>query len=256
MTLHLVRMPLDLHALASFAAAHCIDDDDGGYALHRALRDRFGTAGPQPFRFLPDHRSGPHLLGYTADRPALDDAGALPVADDLLARVFDGPWQAQAMPEAWREGACYGFEVRVRPVVRFGKSIRAARSERAGAWQRSAGEIDAYVAAGERVVAAGGDAREVDREAVYLDWLARRLEGVATLDMAGLCQFRRSRTRRSTHRLGGARTRAVEGPDAVMAGTLTVVDSHAFTQMLARGIGRHAAFGYGMLLLSAPGRAG
>ena len=41
-----------------------------------------------------------------------------------------------------------------------------------------------------------------------------------------------------------------------MAGTLTVADRHAFAQMLARGIGRHAAFGYGMLLLSAPGRAG
>ncbi|WP_298091805.1 type I-E CRISPR-associated protein Cas6/Cse3/CasE [uncultured Sphingomonas sp.] len=256
MTLHLVRVPLDLHALATFAAVHGIDDDDGGYALHRALRDRFGTTGPQPFRFLPEHGSGPHLLGYTADPLALDDAGALPVADDLLRAVFTGPWQAQAMPAVWREGARYGFEVRVRPVVRFGKSIRAARSERAGAWQRNAGEIDAHVAAGERVVAAGGDAREVDREAVYIEWLARRLEGVATLDSAGLRQFRRSRARRSTHRPGGARTRAVEGPDAVMGGTLTIVDPQGFAELLARGVGRHAAFGYGMLLLSAPGRAG
>ena len=65
-----------------------------------------------------------------------------------------------------------------------------------------------------------------------------------------------SRTRRGTHRADGPRTHSVEGPDAVMAGTLTVADPVAFAGTLGRGIGRHAAFGYGMLLLSAPGRAG
>ena len=41
-----------------------------------------------------------------------------------------------------------------------------------------------------------------------------------------------------------------------MAGTLTIGDPDAFAAILSRGVGRHAAFGYGMLLLSPPGRAG
>lgn len=255
MTLHLVRLAVDRLALARFAAARRLSDDDDGYALHCALAARFGPeAAPRPFRFLADHARGPHLLGYTADWTAMQDAAALPVNDDLLGGVFDGPPQAQAMPDGWRAGARYGFEVRVRPVVRFGKTVRAARTARADAWQPKAGEIDAYVAACEKAVAAGDDWSQVDRAAVYTHWLAARMQDAATLDHADLRLFRRAQTRRSTHAATGARTRAVEGPDAVMAGTLTIVDPAAFAQALARGVGRHAAFGYGMLLLSAPGR--
>ena len=44
----------------------------------------------------------------------------------------------------------------------------------------------------------------------------------------------------------------VSGHSAVLAGTLTVRDPQAFATLLARGVGRHRAFGYGMLLLSPP----
>ena len=40
-----------------------------------------------------------------------------------------------------------------------------------------------------------------------------------------------------------------EGPDAVMRGVLTITDPDAFSSLLASGIGRHRAYGYGMLLL-------
>ena len=39
-----------------------------------------------------------------------------------------------------------------------------------------------------------------------------------------------------------------------MQGILTVTDSAAFAALLARGVGRHRAYGYGMLLLR-PARA-
>ena len=256
MTLHLVRLGVDPRALARFAAARRIGDDDGGYALHCALIARFGAAAPRPFRFLPDHGRGPHLLGYAGDWPAMQEAAALPVTDDVLRDLFDGPPQAQPMPETWREGARYDFDLRVRPVLRFGGRVRAARQDRDGAWQPKAGEIDAYVHACERAVATHGDTGSVDREAVYAEWLATRLKEAATLDRVALRLFRRSRTRRSTHGsgpgAGGARTSPVEGPDAVMTGTLTVTDPAAFATALARGVGRHAAFGYGMMLLSPP----
>ncbi|SEL97688.1 CRISPR system Cascade subunit CasE [Sphingomonas palmae] len=273
MTLHLLRIGIDRHALQRFAVERRLDDDDAGYALHAALAARFGAAAPRPFRFLPDHPRGAHLLGYVADAAALGDAAALPPADEGIAAIFPGDHQLQPMPDAWREGARYAFEVRVRPVVRFGKQARAARSERGG-WQPRAGEIDAFVAACERAVAtdrgAGGapdsDSESlniggVSREAVYADWLAARLNGAATIEHAALRDFRRARTRRNTHagksNTGGQpRTRAVEGPDAVMAGTLAVADAAAFAALLAGGVGRHAAFGFGMLLLAPPGRAG
>ena len=143
MTLHLISMGVDPRALAIFAAARRLSDDDGGYALHAALAARFGETAPRPFCFLPDHGRGPHLLGYTADRSALEEATALPAVDDLLTDLFAPP-RIRAMPDTWRNGARYGFEVRVRPVVRFGKSVRADRAERPHAWQRKAGEIDAF----------------------------------------------------------------------------------------------------------------
>lgn len=256
MTLHLAHIPLNIRALAGFAVARRLSDDDLGYALHAALLARFGDTAPRPFRFLPDHESGPHLLGYVADRAAFEEVAALPPADVAVQELFDGTPRIRPMPESWREEARYGFEVRVRPVVRFGKSVRAARAERGEGWLRGASEIDANTAARERVERAGGDPDTVDRAAVYIDWLATRLAGAATLDQADLRHFRRTRTLRSTHRSEGRRTHRVEGPDALIGGTLTVTDPAAFAALLARGIGRHAGFGYGMLLLAPPPRAG
>jgi CRISPR system Cascade subunit CasE len=38
----------------------------------------------------------------------------------------------------------------------------------------------------------------------------------------------------------------------LLRGELTVADPDAFSALLARGVGRHRAFGYGMLLLRPP----
>jgi CRISPR system Cascade subunit CasE len=253
-TLHLVRLAVDVRALAAFAVASGASDDDGGYALHLALRQRFGAAGPQPFRVFADGPADPHVLGYTNDPVALAEIAALPAADALLDALFPGPPQVRAMPETWREGARYGFDVRVRPVVRFGGRVRAARAERPDAWLnrdgKAAQEMDAFVAACERA----GEGVGVDREMVYRDWLTRRLSPAAEIETTEMRLFRRVQTRRSTH--GKPGSSRVQGPEAVMVGRLTVIDPIAFAHALGRGVGRHVAFGYGMLLLSPPARAG
>jgi CRISPR system Cascade subunit CasE len=61
-----------------------------------------------------------------------------------------------------------------------------------------------------------------------------------------LVSFQRTRVQR-----GGRR---IEGPDAVVHGTLTITDPTAFAALLARGVGRHRSYGYGMLLLRPPQR--
>lgn len=254
MTLHLVRLPVNLRALSAFAVANGASDDDGGYALHLALRQRFGEAGPQPFRLFTEHRAGPHLLAYTTDAEALASIAALPAVDPQLGDLFRASPTTQPMPTDWRTGQRLGFEVRARPVVRFGGRVRAARAERPDAWLNRGGkaaqEMDAFLAACERA----GEGVPVDRETVYRDWLAQRLASAAEVESAELRLFHRVKTRRSTH--GKPGSPRVEGPEAVMAGTLVVGDAAAFAAKLARGVGRHVAFGYGMLLLSPPRRAG
>ena len=74
--------------------------------------------------------------------------------------------------------------------------------------------------------------------------------GGARLDVqrTKLVSFQRTRAIRKLH------ARYSEGPDAVMRGILTITDAEAFFNLLTRGVGRHRAFGYGMLLLR-PARA-
>jgi CRISPR system Cascade subunit CasE len=86
------------------------------------------------------------------------------------------------------------------------------------------------------------------REAVYLDWLAKRLLPVAELERetTRLHKFQRQIVVR-----GGKR---IEGPDATILGTLSVQDPQGFADLLTHGIGRHRAYGYGMLLLRPPQR--
>ena len=93
---------------------------------------------------------------------------------------------------------------------------------------------------------------ERKREEVYREWLSVRLDrkGGASLDLeqTKLVSFQRTRAVRKLH------TRHSEGPDAVLRGILTVTDPDAFAKLLADGVGRHRAYGYGMLLLRPPGR--
>ena len=42
----------------------------------------------------------------------------------------------------------------------------------------------------------------------------------------------------------------MEGPDATVHGTLTIGDPDTVAALLARGLGRHRAYGYGILMHS------
>ena len=223
---------------------------DPGEALHGLLRAAFGTQAPQPFRYL-DERRG--LLAYTTlDAPAMAEQVAL--ADPLAAQALglaacsnhDG-YRLRSFPTLWPQGKELGFEVRVRPTVRSGQK-----------------EQDAFLHA---VTLAGGpQGAPVDRQAVYTQWLREHLtghEGVPRQPWQGAVQlldvqlsaFARSRVMRRTQPAGAnTRTgRAIEGPDAILTGRLRVTDPAAFAHLLARGVGRHRAYGFGMLLLQRAG---
>nr|WP_145551280.1 type I-E CRISPR-associated protein Cas6/Cse3/CasE [Variovorax boronicumulans] len=248
-SLHLLHTQPDARLLAAWVARHHArhqrQPSDLGDALHGLLRAAFGEAAPQPFRYL-DERQG--LLAYTpldADALRMQVALADPLAAQTLGLgangVHDG-YRLRPFPTQWPQGQLLGFEVRVRPTVRAAK-----------------GERDAFLHAVEQANGA-----PLQREAVYVQWLREHLaprEGasreawqgaVDLLDDVHLAGYQRQQVVRRTQAAGGEvrRGRVIDGPDALLRGHLRVRDPAAFTQLLTRGVGRHRAFGFGMLLLS------
>lgn len=252
--LHLLHTRPDPRRLAAWAARHGLLHAQGdlGYALHALLHAAFGEQAPQPFRYL-DATQG--LLAYTQMTPD-ELRGHIALADPDVAAALglgataehDG-CSLRAFPTRWPVGHVLGFEVRVRPIVREG----ATRQER-----------DAFLAAVQTDAAEGSEL--LDRGAVYQRWLVEQLsvrtgggarvepwQGAVDVIDSRMERFRLLDVMRQTQSTlaepGQRRRRAVGGPDAVLAGRLRVVDAQAFAALLARGVGRHRAFGFGMLML-------
>lgn len=241
--MHMIELPLDAAKLMRFAwdQGHGrAADDDFGYAAHAWLTATFGDRQPKPFRLL-ESRRGLRLLGYAT--PSIDDLAdhARSFAEPRAMGVCD--WAAAAgkvMPSTWQTGRRFGFEVRACPVSR-------AQRER-----------DVFLVAVSRAETGGGKAPL--RHEVYAEWLAGQVakSGAAEISAAAvrLIGFRRVRSQRRSRLTGDVKHRQVERPDALFSGELTVRDSERFAALLSRGIGRHRAFGFGMLLLRPPDISG
>lgn len=241
MSLHMIEMPLSLAALNRWAGPRNFTRGafDEGLALHHLLGEVFGPAVLQPFRLLVAPRAQMGTLYAYADRPAealRRDAAAVIGPSHAAVVALDRLRSLPRPAEGWRSGQRLGFDLRLRPVVRLASAITGTSFAKGA-------EIDAFLAETLR-----GDAAR-PRETVYLDWLAARLAPAATLerDTSRLHAFQRSAVNRNG--------RALEGPEAIIHGTLTVTDPVIFADLLARGVGRHRSYGYGMLLLRPPQRA-
>lgn len=246
MTLRLLRFdPCPQRAGAWMASEDLRPRDrpgfDEGYAWHALLAAAFGARAPRPFRVIARRGRPPRLLAYTQTPLADLRDHAAAFADALAIAALRPDLAAEKPMPAFAAGRRLGFEVRIRPTI---------RRDRDGDRTRTA-ELDAYVAARE---AAAPDAAP-DRADVYAAWLAERLRaGGASMARAHPIELRRQRLlRRGRSGPGGTRDLlGVEGHSATFAGTLEVVDASAFAALLARGVGRHRAFGFGMLLLRPP----
>lgn len=248
-SLHLLHTQPDARLLAAWVARHHTRHErqpsDLGDALHGLLRAAFGDAAPQPFRYL-DERQG--LLAYTSlDAEAIRAQVAL--AEPLAAQTLGlgatdqhAGYRLRPFPTRWPQGQVLAFEVRLRPTVRAAK-----------------GERDAFLHAVELAQGA-----PLQRESVYVQWLREHLArresaarepwqgAVELLDDVHLAGYQRQQIVRRTQAAGGEsrRGRVIDGPDALLKGHLRVLHPDAFAHLLARGVGRHRAFGFGMLLLS------
>lgn len=243
MTLHLVELPLSLRALNHWAGGRGLEADEGT-ALHHLLGETFGPATLQPFRLMvaPRAQSGTLFAYAAADADTLRAQAQFSLTPALTAVISLDRLRTLPRPAAaWTAGQRLGFDLRVRPVVRLGSDLTGTDDSGTPVSLRKGAEVDAFLANILRD-------RPSTREDAYLDWLAARLAPAAALDPAAsrLTSFQRTRVMRNGRR--------VEGPDAVVHGTLNVTDPAAFSDLLTRGVGRHRSYGYGMLLLRPPQR--
>lgn len=240
--LHMVQLVIDGRDLERSAQRQRLprDHEDTGYLLHGHLSALFGDLQPQPFHGHYLSRDI-EVLGYChSDRDTLRQRAEEFAEPMVLGSVKD--LASKAMPATWTPGRRLDFDVRVCPVVRLSSAVD---DHRAGA------EVDAFQAARMR-----GD-RGSSKAEIYRGWLARRLEGAAHLLDFDIQRLRNTRlVRRRQHKEADGRRQAprLHKPDAWLRGTLAVADADAFGRLLARGVGRHRAFGFGMLRLR-PSRA-
>jgi CRISPR system Cascade subunit CasE len=256
--LHLLKIPIRSDKLYAFArrARQRVRDFDEGYAVHALFAALFDHGADAPDRIAPKPFALPEpsaelahpsasrcieVLAYSSrDHAALLDR----------ARTFSDPaaWSAlevdrivsRPMPTTFQGGARLGFSVRVCPVRRVAKRGNQVK-ERA--------EVDAFLA---KVWQVSDDTVQLDRETVYREWLSEELaKGGARLREASMTSFHLGRQHRRTQASSDARRegRLVHHPSATFSGVLEVTEPSLFPALLARGLGRHRAFGFGMLLL-------
>jgi CRISPR system Cascade subunit CasE len=246
--LHMLRLEPDMARVARWGLVRGVARPgfDDGYLWHALLKATFGELAPKPFRLMEPSRH-PYLVGYhSADKEALLNHAEAFAEPDAAEAVGLQSLAVKVMPTKFKTGVRLGFETRVRPVVRTTRNDPVAPGR----------EIDVFLAA-----AKARPEERLDRGSIYTAWLARELaKGGASIEPRGvkLVSVRRARLlRRGTTDSEGHRPltqtgKKGGGPDLVMSGELTVSDPAAFRDHLARGIGRHRAFGFGMLLLRPP----
>lgn len=228
--LHLARMVLEPSQLMAFARRQGLlrhEDEGHGYVLHAWLAAMFGPLGPKPFRW-DDRRQ--ELLGYCRQ-----PASAFAEHAQLFAKLQDwavlvpATLTSKPMPGSWRAGQRLQAEVRVCPVTR-----------------RDDGEKDVFLRAVDQL---GDDVPP--RGEVYADWFRRQWGDCVVFERLDLLGHSRVKLLRRGQVVegGGRAAKSLERPQAVFSAVLTIRDGATFGHLLQRGVGRHRAFGYGMVLL-------
>jgi len=243
--LFMFRLDPDLERSARWGAGQglALPGADDGYLWHSLLKAAFDELAPKPFRIIEPGRGKPYLVGYGRTDGAAMRAHAETFADPAVSEALNIPAMAsKPMPESFAQGKRLGFEVRLRPTVRQTRDGDRDRKR----------EIDVFL----QVAARDPAAPKPDRFTVYRDWLSQRLEGggAKLIDAKLIAQRRAQILRRGCTDENGRRRLGIHGakgggPDVILAGELAVVDPGAFAALIARGVGRHCAFGFGMLLL-------
>ncbi len=245
MALHLLRFDPDMACVAAWFSSEGLmprDQDDEGYGWHALFTAAFGgDLAPKPFHVLARRGRSTQVLAYAQTDAAAFRARASDFADPKVMAALGVDTLASKPMPTFIEGRRLGFSARLRPTVRTDREGNRARSR----------ELDVFVAA--KLSATTGHA--LNKASVYADWARKKLNqagvDVESLRIDGLESS--DVVRRGRDQPNGSRPLArIPGHAVTIAGTLCIADADGFAALLARGLGRHRAFGYGMLLLSPP----
>lgn len=245
---HMLQLTLDARKLAELGKMlHLpLDKVDPNYLAHCALGELFGDHAPKPFCIENPDEAGQRVrvLGYAEQSADQLRAAADTFASPAVHEICD--WETFAgkpMPSRFDEGTRLGFGLHACPVQRM--------SSDGPKWSEGS-EVDAFLVRCWEV----GDEVDVDRAEVYQTWLTEYFErrGGASIASVSMTRFSLQRFYRRTqgeNRKGVTFTK----PATTLEGVLEVDDPDEFEAILRGGIGRHKAFGFGMLKLRRPGRS-
>ena len=252
MSLFLVNVPCDMRHLNFWGAQRGLVVKgifDEGYALHKLLSESFGVRVLQPFRIFPSlgGQQGSIYAYCNTDANKLRELAQSFTLPEVYEILDLNKLRSKQMPSQLRDNQRLGFDVRVRPIRRSRLEFDSKTGKQIGK-RSSRSEIDSYV--WEYIHSNSNrqgstSSQELTRESAYRNWMSERLGSAANLEDCTLHAFKRSTVIRGHFSLS-------EGPDVVLHGTLRVRDSDQFRYLLENGVGRHRAFGYGMLLLRPP----
>ena len=256
MTLHLIQAPLDMRKFSRWAGSRGLmrrGAFDAGYAFHILLSAMFGKGVLQPFRlFASERRASAALYGYAAvDVAELRHTADAVATPDCLDVLNPEKMRSKRMPSSFERGRRLGFDLRLRPVRRLRRDLADAQL---GHSLSKGAEVDAFrVEVLQRFPSGWDDSDEaaakagITRQSVYAEWLSERFGDAVSVEQCRLVSVNRTRVVRGS-------SGAPEGPDAILQGTLAVSNEETFAGILRNGVGRHRAYGYGMLLLRPPNR--
>ncbi len=255
--LHLIRLRLDLPRLYELAKRRNLPnrDVDLGYLVHCQLGELIREAPPKLFalpalsRPNPRPNSALEVLAYSSvsGERLVERARTFATPEQWKALV-DGRIDSKPMPSSLPVGSEVGFEVRTCPVVRTKRKMDGGRTESGDR------ELDVFLLEVERHPETKPGT--LDRRAIYETWLEGRFgsSSGASLESRSVIAIRRERVLRREQ--GDERkARAFDRPDVVFRGRLRVTNPERFHSSLSHGIGRHRAFGFGMMLLIPPSEA-
>lgn len=231
--LKMIELRLNKPALFQFSHEQGLNkdqDSDLGYLSHAWLKAMFQELAPQPFRLYGGE--SPRILGYSehTGQALAEQAQAFATPLTLGVTQIDDLQHTKALPD-FKEGRRLGFEVLCCPITRKGNV-----------------EKDAFLHRLESL--AQDEARNsLTRERVYLEWLSKKMDTV-TIEELKLEKFQLvTQYRKGETKKRGRSKYSIRRPQVLFRGVLRVEDEASFNQLLARGVGRHRSFGYGMILL-------